>query len=104
MTALIGQVVYEPMQPPSQMAPHLGPRFDEWFARACNRDVDRRFTNAIEQMRHLGTALGVTNSAQSTGSIDRSLSAPSMSISSPSVRDSGSFSPDSMSLSAPPSS
>ena len=38
MAALIGQILYDPMAPPSQMAPHLGPRFDAWFARACNRE------------------------------------------------------------------
>ena len=43
MAALIGQIVYEPMEPPTRKAPHLGPRFDEWFARACNREPDQRF-------------------------------------------------------------
>jgi hypothetical protein len=48
MAALIGQIVYDPMPPPSQLAPHLGPRFDEWFARACSREIDQRFPTAAE--------------------------------------------------------
>lgn len=65
--ALIGQILYEPMTPPSQMAPHLGPRFDEWFARACNRDETQRFPGAGEMINQLALALGVAASAQSAG-------------------------------------
>ena len=70
MAALIGQIVYDPMPPPSQMAPHLGPRFDEWFARACNREVDKRFTNASEEIKQLAEALGVSSGPQLTGQLD----------------------------------
>lgn len=65
--ALIGQILYEPMTPPSQLAPHLGPRFDEWFARACNRDETQRFPSAGEMINQLAMALGVAASAQSAG-------------------------------------
>jgi serine/threonine-protein kinase len=72
MAALIGQIVYDPMPPPSQMAPHLGPRFDEWFARACNREVEKRFTNASEEIKALAEALGVSSAPQVTGQFDAS--------------------------------
>jgi serine/threonine-protein kinase len=72
MAALIGQIVYDPMPPPSQMAPHLGPRFDEWFARACNREVDKRFTNATDEIKQLAEALGVSHGPQLTGQLDAS--------------------------------
>ncbi|MEP7123993.1 MAG: protein kinase, partial [Byssovorax sp.] len=72
MAALIGQIVYDPMPPPSQMAPHLGPRFDEWFARACNREVEKRFTNATDEIKQLAEALGVSSGPQLTGQLDAS--------------------------------
>ena len=60
MAGLIGQIVYDPMPPPSQMAPHLGPRFDAWFARACNREQEQRFPTATELVLRLAEALGVS--------------------------------------------
>ncbi len=72
MAALIGQIVYDPMPPPSEMAPHLGPRFDEWFARACNREVEKRFTSASEEVKALAEALGVSSAPQVTGQFDAS--------------------------------
>ncbi len=66
MAVLIGQILYEPMVPPSQMSPHLGPRFDAWFARACCREVEGRFPNAVEQIQALAMALGVNYAAQPT--------------------------------------
>ncbi|HRI64287.1 MAG TPA: protein kinase [Polyangium sp.] len=66
MAALVGQILYEPMVPPSQMSPHLGPRFDAWFARACCREVEGRFANAVEQIQALAHALGVNYAAQPT--------------------------------------
>ncbi len=72
MAALIGQIVYDPMPPPSQMAPHLGPRFDAWFARACNREVEKRFPNATDEVKQLAEALGVSSGPQLTGQLDSS--------------------------------
>jgi len=66
MAALVGQILYEPMVPPSQMSPHLGPRFDAWFAKACCREVEGRFANATEQIQQLALALGVNYAAQPT--------------------------------------
>jgi serine/threonine-protein kinase len=69
MAALVGQICYEPMAPPTQSAPHLGPLFDMWFARACNRDPAQRFQSAKEMVDDLAQALGVnqTGSNISTG-------------------------------------
>ncbi len=74
MAALIGQIVYEPMEVPTKKAPHLGPRFDEWFAKACNRDVEQRFPNATAQVQALAQVLGVSHMAQPTASPDMSMS------------------------------
>jgi serine/threonine-protein kinase len=60
MAALIGQILYDPMPNPSQVAPFLGPRFDAWFARACNREMDQRFPNANELVLKLAESLGVS--------------------------------------------
>ncbi len=85
MAALIGQIVYDPMPPPSQMAPHLGPKFDAWFMKACNREIEQRFTTATELVRELAGSLGVSHMVQPTGQWDQqSLSmsgAPGMSMS-----------------------
>jgi serine/threonine-protein kinase len=72
MAALIGQILYDPMPPPTQLAPHLGPRFDEWFARACNREIDQRFPTAAELVARLAEALGVSFAPQLTGQLDAS--------------------------------
>jgi eukaryotic-like serine/threonine-protein kinase len=63
MAALVGQICYEPMLPPTHSAPHLGPLFDMWFGRACARETAKRFSNAKEMVEELGQALGVTQSA-----------------------------------------
>jgi serine/threonine-protein kinase len=63
IVALIAQIVHQPMRPPSQSAPHLGPMFDVWFARACNREIEHRFESAGEQIRQLAKALGVHGNA-----------------------------------------
>ncbi|MBM4360063.1 MAG: protein kinase [Deltaproteobacteria bacterium] len=59
MAALIAQICYEPMAPPTQLAPYLGPAFDLWFAKACHREVPQRFTNARDMIEELANALGV---------------------------------------------
>ncbi len=69
MAALVAQICYEPMPPPTQSAPHLGPLFDMWFQRACNRDPAQRFTSAKELVDQLAQALGVnqTGAGLTTG-------------------------------------
>jgi hypothetical protein len=37
----------------------LGPEFDQWFLRACNRDASLRFGSAIEQVEMLARALNL---------------------------------------------
>jgi len=59
MAALVGQICYEAMPPPTQRAPHLGPLFDMWFSRACNRDPTQRFPSARSMIDQLAQALGV---------------------------------------------
>jgi serine/threonine-protein kinase len=59
MAALVGQICYEPMQPPTQRAPHLGPLFDMWFGSACNRDPEQRFPSSKAMVEELAKALGV---------------------------------------------
>ena len=73
MAALIGQICYEPMPPPTESAPHLGPLFDMWFERACNRNPAQRFTSAKEQMQELAQALGVLQGNDSTGGVGRTM-------------------------------
>ncbi|MCA9624490.1 MAG: hypothetical protein KC731_35950, partial [Myxococcales bacterium] len=63
MAALVGQICYEPMPPPTQRAPHLGPLFDMWFSRVCNRDPAQRFGTAKELVQELAQALGVNHAA-----------------------------------------
>jgi serine/threonine-protein kinase len=72
MAALVGQICYEPMSPPTQRAPHLGPLFDMWFARACSRDPSQRFFSAKDMIVELAHALGVVQGAGiTTGSGNR---------------------------------
>ena len=45
--------------PPSELVPGLGPAFDAWFRRSCDRDPAQRFTSVRAQVEALATALGV---------------------------------------------
>ena len=56
---VLAQLLHEPLQPPSERHPELGKAFDAWFARACHRDPDARFTSAAEQIEALSAALGL---------------------------------------------
>jgi serine/threonine protein kinase len=59
VAGIIGQVLYEPMEPPSTRGSPLGPEFDQWFLRSCNRDSSLRFGSAVEQIEMLAKALGL---------------------------------------------
>ena len=101
MAALIGQIVYDEMPPPSRMAPYLGPRFDAWFARACNREQEQRFPSANELVLRLAEALGVAVPQRST-TLDASGAGMSMSgAAMPGMGHSVSGLPGGMSASAP---
>lgn len=67
LTALIAQVVYEPMRKPSEKGFDFGPDYDAWFLKCCDRDVQRRFPTAGEAVFKLGQALGVIDLAAAYG-------------------------------------
>jgi hypothetical protein len=52
------------MVPPSSRGSPLGPEFDQWFLRACNRDPALRFASPVEQVEMLARALGQPTSAE----------------------------------------
>jgi serine/threonine-protein kinase len=55
----MSQLLYQPLKPPTARQPWLGSAFDSWFARACARAPEQRFTSAAEQVEALAVALGV---------------------------------------------
>lgn len=59
LTALIAQVVYEPMRKPSELGINFGDAYDAWFLKCCDRDQSARFATAGEAIFRLGQALGV---------------------------------------------
>jgi len=64
VAGIIGQVLYEPMTPPSVRGCNWGPLFDAWFFRACNRDAALRFGSPVEQIEALAKALGLPFDSQ----------------------------------------
>jgi serine/threonine-protein kinase len=44
---------------PSERGSTLGPAFDAWFRRACDREASKRFASADEQVEALAVALGL---------------------------------------------
>jgi serine/threonine protein kinase len=56
---IVAQLLHQPLQPPSQRHPALGAAFDAWFARACHRDPEKRFSSAAEQVDALAGVLGL---------------------------------------------
>jgi len=59
LSQLFVQILTDPMPPPSERGSTLGPAFDAWFFRACNRDPAHRFASALEQVEALAAALGL---------------------------------------------
>jgi serine/threonine-protein kinase len=59
LVQLLAQILVEPMPPPSERGSTLGPAFDAWFLRACDRDAGSRFPSAREQVEALAVALGL---------------------------------------------
>jgi serine/threonine protein kinase len=59
LVPLAREVCTHPMPPPSTRGSTLGLAFDVWFARACHRDVARRFETAGAQVEALALALNV---------------------------------------------
>jgi eukaryotic-like serine/threonine-protein kinase len=74
LSGLLTQIASEPMPPPSQLVPELGPRFDVWFQKACHRDPEQRFRSGIEMVESLAEALRAPDRAsvapsRATGSV-----------------------------------
>jgi len=63
LAQLLAQILAEPMPPPSERGSKLGPAFDEWFQRACDRSPEKRFASAVEQVEALAVALGLPEQA-----------------------------------------
>jgi serine/threonine-protein kinase len=59
LSQLFVQILTDPMPPPSERGSTLGPAFDAWVSRACNRDPAQRFSTADQQVEALAEALGV---------------------------------------------
>ena len=59
LAQLLAQLLAEPMPPASERGATLGPAFDAWFARACDRAPAGRFASAREQIEALARALSV---------------------------------------------
>jgi serine/threonine protein kinase len=57
---LLIKIVTQPLPIPSQIASGLPEGFDVWWARAAEREPERRFQSARELVEGLGLALGVT--------------------------------------------
>jgi serine/threonine protein kinase len=60
LAQLMVQILAEPMPPASERGSTFGPAFDAWFERACDRDPDKRFASAKEQIDALAVALNVS--------------------------------------------
>lgn len=57
LAQLIGQIVYSTIPLPSETGAGCGPAFDQWFLRSCAREPGERFSNVVEQVNELATAL-----------------------------------------------
>ncbi|HEX3777985.1 MAG TPA: serine/threonine-protein kinase [Polyangiaceae bacterium] len=54
---ILAQIASAPLPKPSKLRPDLPPAFDAWFARALDRDPDKRYQNAKELADGLARAL-----------------------------------------------
>ena len=59
LAQLLAQVLTEKMVPASERGSTLGPGFDAWLLRACDRDPGKRFASVTEQVEALAGALGL---------------------------------------------
>jgi serine/threonine-protein kinase len=66
LAQLLAQVLTEKMVPASERGSTLGPAFDAWLLRACDRDPARRFPSAREQVDALAAALGAPTLERTT--------------------------------------
>jgi eukaryotic-like serine/threonine-protein kinase len=56
---ILGQILHDQLQPPSQRIARFGRAFDAWFTKACHRDPEQRFASASEQIQALAEAIGL---------------------------------------------
>ena len=70
LAQLLAQLLAEPMPPASERGALLGPAFDTWFARACDRNPDNRFASAHQQVEALASSLGLPSDSPPWTSAD----------------------------------
>jgi serine/threonine-protein kinase len=63
LAQLLAQILAEPMPAASERGAPFGPEFDAWFRRACERDPEKRFGSAGEQIEALATVFGIPEAA-----------------------------------------
>ncbi len=68
---IVLKVCVAPMPVPSQYNPEVPDGFDAWFARACNRDPQKRFQTAAELAETLGSVCGIGRIHVATHEEDR---------------------------------
>jgi serine/threonine-protein kinase len=85
LAQLIAQILAEPMPPASERGASLGAPFDEWFRRACDRDPEKRFASAVEQVDALAVALGLPEQTRVSGPVARTPTPESRGTSVPSL-------------------
>lgn len=81
---LVQQVCSDPLPEPSRIHPGVPPGFDAWFAKACARDPEERFPNALA----LSAALDAILSGEEHTAPPASLSAAVPSSLAPTIPDS----------------
>jgi serine/threonine-protein kinase len=73
LAQLFAQILVEAMPAPSERGATLGPEFDAWFLRACNREPSNRFGSAGEQVEALAAALGLPKQTLISGSVSKTI-------------------------------
>jgi len=63
LAQLLAQLLAEPMPPASERGSTFGPEFDTWFRRACDRDPEKRFGSASEQVEALAAVFRIPEAA-----------------------------------------
>jgi eukaryotic-like serine/threonine-protein kinase len=76
LAQLLAQILVDPMSLPSDRGSTLGPAFDAWFLRACDRDPGKRFDSAVEQVEALALALGLPEQPRLSDSVPVATVAP----------------------------
>jgi serine/threonine-protein kinase len=83
LAQLLAQILVEQMPPPSERGSTLGAAFDAWFLRACDRDMNKRFPSAFDQVEALAVALGLPQQPRLSDSMTRAVVPSSPALASP---------------------